>query len=291
MKRLLVFLSLFGGLHSMDKPPAKPAAQPSASSQLIELSEDFFRIKEFHELLDRGIEISHSDLDKLFPLAGEKGYTNFWIQHGIEFLMHSRLASSSAVGSSGALSEQARESLFKKYSAEFKDLLRIAKKDTKDKPEGRSLLAGTIDEKAIKAAWNTVLGYGNVRLALDLLKDIRQGYEDAGKPEPAIINFILDELVKKICANLLTITNHLRATGKNDELEQRLKKYFNEEITALRAMKLGDDVKALQGMQRMLLGMLTANANSCPIFVKEKVLEITTPKKGFISSLKGLFAP
>lgn len=290
MKRLLLIMGLFDCLYSMDKPPAaKPAAQSPASSQFIELSRDFFRIKEFQELLNRGIEISRSDLDRLITLASEEGHTNFWIQHGIDFLLLSRLASSSGVGSSGILPEQIRESLFKKYSTEFKDLLRIAKKDTKEQAEGRSLLARTIDEKAIKAAWNMVLSYENIRLALDILKDIRQSYEDAAKQEPVIINFMIDELVKKICTNLLAITGYLRSTRKNDDLTQRLNKYFKEEIQQLKGMGLESD--DLQNIQRMLLGMLTANANSCPIFVKEKVLELTAPKKGLVSSIKSFFVP
>lgn len=301
MKKLvLILLGIFSFVSCMDRPPAqapKPAAQPVTESPFIDLATNYFKSPEFQALLNKGVEISTADLESMLPLATEKGYPNVWFQHGINLLLKSKLAlpqpiasgqqtGKMAKGSTGQLSDQARDSLAKAFKTDLKELFGIAKSEDKS---GKVLLAGKIDEATIRKLWENVIGLDNVPLALEIIKEIRQDFEDADKKEPATINFMIDELVKKICTNVLTVTKYLRDKRLLDDFVKSLKAHYAYEIRAYN--KMNSDSKGLQADERILVGMLTSNQYSCPIFVKEKVLDLTQPKKGFISSLKGLFTP
>ncbi len=271
--------------YSMDRP----ISVEQKKSDFVELVTDFFSGPKVPEFFNRAPQITEQELMQLVEL-GKKGFVFFWYAHGIDFLLKVTLAKEqkakqdeSAKGSKGRLSEQARESLYKAYSIQLKELLGL------DKKEGKaSLVASKIDEESIKRLWKEFLDLAGAPLGLKIIKDIRQSYQNTEKNEPAILNFMIDELVQKICGNVLEITNYLKEKKELDDLVQSLKKNFAKEIKDLKAM--GSDVRNIQESQRMLLGILTANRLSCPIFIKEKVLELTKPEKGLISTVKGFFA-
>lgn len=291
MKSFLIIVLFPLCVSSMDRPARLEQPKPAAAvkSNFVELTTDFFSSPQVPEFFNKAPQITEQELMQLVELA-KKGFVYFWNAHGINFLLKVTLAKEqkakgddTAKGSKAKLSDQARESLYKAYSAQLKELLGLDKKESKVTP-----LVSKIDENSVKKLWKELLELANVPIGLQIVKDIRQSYQDAEKNEPAILNFMIDELVSKICGNVLEITNYLKDKRELDDLVQSLKKDFAKEIKDLKAM--GSDVKSMQESQRMLIGILSANRLSCPIFIKEKVLEMTKPEKGLISTVKGFFA-
>jgi hypothetical protein len=294
MKSFLIIVLIPLCVSAMDRPDRlgqpKPAAE--AKSNFVELASDFFSMHILEKLLNQGVRVSTQELIGLAELVKQNDFA-FWNKYGIDFLLKAALAPEQLTqalesgkivkGSAGKLSEQARDALSTAFKIQLKELLGIAKNEDKPSP----LVSFKIDEASVKKIWKELLDLGNVPVALEAVKDLRQSFESSGKKEPAIINFMIDELVNKICSNLLEITNYLKNKYLLDDLVQSLRKNYAKEIRALKSM--GNDVKEMQIQQRIILGMLTANKLSCPIFVKEKVLEITQPKKGLLSTVKGLF--
>ncbi len=280
---LLIFLMpVFA--YSMDRP----IRVEQNKSPFVELVTDFFSSPKVAGFFNKGPQISPEELMQLVELA-KQGTVYFWVAHGIDFLLKVTLVQeqkaekeASIKGSKGKLSDQARESLYKAYSTQLKEILGLDKKESKANP-----IVVKIDEESVKKLWKELLDLANAPIALQIIKDIRQSYQDAEKNEPAILNYMIDELVNKICGNVLEITNYLKNKRELDDLVQSLKKYYANEIRDLK--KMGSDLKDIQESQRMLLGILTANKLSCPIYIKEKVLERTKPEKGLISTVKGLF--
>lgn len=271
-------------IYGMDRP----IRQESSKSDFVALVTDLFSSPKVPDFFNKGPQISAQELMQLVELA-KQGNLYFWLAHGIDFLLKVTLVKEEKTGSETSvkeskekLSDQARGSLYKVYSTQLKELLGIDKKESK-----ASSLISKIDENSVKKIWRELLDLANAPIGLQIIKDIRQSYQDAEKKEPAILNFMIDELVNKICGNVLEITNFVKDKRELDDLVQSLKKYFAKQIKGLKA--IGSDVKNMQESRRMLIGILTANRLSCPIFVKEKVLEITKPEKGLFSTVKGIF--
>lgn len=279
MKKFLIIVLIPVLINAMDRP----ARVEQPKSPFVELVTDFFSSPKVPELFNKGPQISSQELMQLVELA-KKGYFYFWDAHGINFLLKVTLVQESKTESGKKLSEQARESLSKAYNTQIKELLGIAKKESKASP-----LLTKIDEGSVKKLWKELLDLTNPPSGLEIIRDIRQNYEDEDKKEPAIINFMIDELVNKICGNVLVITDYLKKNKELDELVQPLRKHYAFEVKAL--TQIGSDTKVMQDNLRILIGMLTANKLSCPIFVKEKVLELTKPTKGLLSTVKGIFTP
>lgn len=295
MKRLLLCVASLSVLaFSMDRPPqASPAAAVKGPSKYVQAGRGLFSAGNFRTMLANGTVVTFEDLDALADLddANKSSNTLFWLTHGIEFLMKANLVSFEPLTLKNAAAKQVNKTLIaskqdypraiQKLPADLKDIVASGNpqfvlerlKDLLGVPTAKNVKPDLeIERQKNKLAldlWHAVLSYETIPHALGIIIPLYRSKINPAKA--AIFNSMIDDLVNKICKNILLITGYLRKQNKLRPLFAHIRMATNTNIANWGQMI---DASDLQKDQRILLGLLGSNATTCPTFVKERLLDI-----------------
>jgi hypothetical protein len=288
---LVTFFSL--ATLAMDRPPRlEKKSAPYQPSRMVECGLDFFKINEFYELLEKGTPIYWDDIECLAARTINYRAYFFWLKQGKDLLLKANLVTEVSSLKSQAARAVPKKLDEKKYSllpAELKSLV-VASDFEKTMAEFKKLFnlesSSSISDSSMKkiievkkqqlraTLWDAILEYQSIPFALRVLKNLRQAFSKS-KNEPREIREWTQQLVARICKQILKITNFLQQKGILDRLVTDLDREYTREINNMRA--IGTDVSQMVELKRDTLGLLNANENTCPIYVTEQVLSLTKP--------------
>lgn len=294
MKFLFLIISLSVSVIAMDRPPRlEKKSPPYQPSRIVECGLDFFKLIEFHKLLDMGAPISWNDIECLASRTLYYKQYFFWLKQGKELLLKANLVAevpSLKTQAARAATKRMNEKKYNLLPAELKRLV-VASDFEKTLAELKKLfnldsttqisdaqMRKIIEEKKKEQRdqlWAMVLEYQSIPFAIRLLKNLREAFKKARIEEPTEIRDWIKQLVDRICKQVLQITEFLRQKGILDPLVANLDREYTREINNLRA--IGTDVSQMVELKRETLGLLKADKNTCPIYVTEQILSLTKP--------------
>lgn len=291
IKYLLVFFMGHGIVFGMDKPPAK--TQPT--SKLIDIAFDFFEYSQFEKLLDQGYPLTLSDFGALALRTIEHKSYMLWATRGVMLLISGNLVDErvSSLKSKAAQAAQSQigqkkyyllpaelrysvlSNNFDKTWDEFKKLFSFA-----DGSQNISdiKMREIIEKKKMEQAaqlWDAINEYQSIPFALKIIRQLRKSFAQAKRPEHPLIKLWQQQLVARICKQVITITGYLKQKGFLDTLIAEIEKTYDKEIRGLRS--ISTNTIQLEQLKRMILGLLKADEQTCPIYITEQVLELTKP--------------
>lgn len=293
MKRLLLTASMAVLAFSMDRPlQLDQKSVAKGPSKYVQAGRTLFSAGNFRTMLNNGKVVTFEDLDAFADITANKDVnTLFWLTHGIEFLMKANLVSLKPLTLKNAAAKQANKAIIankqdyssaiQKLPTELKDI--VASRNHQFALARLKDLLGTPTIKDVKPdleierqknrlvldLWQAILSYETIPYALDIITSLYRSKVNPAKA--AIFNSMIDDLVNKICKNILLITGYLRKQKSLRPLFAQIRAASNVKIEGWGQMT---DASSLKKDQRTLLGLLGSNSSTCPTFVKERLLEI-----------------
>lgn len=278
---------------AMDKPPRlEKNIPPYKPSRMVECGLNFFKANEFYALLEAGTPVSWDDIECLASRTVYYKEYFFWLNQGKDLLLKANLVTqvpSLKTQAARAVSKKLDEKKYNLLPAQLKSLV-IGSDFEKTMVEFKKLFSldasSTISDPAMKKnvedkkqqlranLWGAILEYQSIPFALKVLKRLRAEFKKS-VDEPREIREWTQQLVDRICAQILRITEFLRQKGILDRLVTDLDREYTRQINNLRA--IGTDVSQMEELKRDTLGLLKADERTCPIYVTEQVMKMIQP--------------
>ncbi len=267
MRIVVLVLILSVSVFPMDRPPRlEKNTPPYQPSRIVECGLDFFKLPEFYKLLDQGTPISWDDIECLASRTLYYKQYFFWLRQGKELLLKAnivsdRVPSLKAQAARAALkaTDEKKYNLlpaelrrlvisndFEKTIAEFKLFFNFDSASQISDPRMKKI----IDAKKLEQRtqlWGMFLDYESIPFAIRVLKKLRESFKKF-KDEPREIGQWTQQLVARICTQVLQVTQFLRQKGILDPLVAGLEREYTRQINNLRA--IGTDVSQMEELKR-----------------------------------------